>query len=80
VVSPSIAQRPLLVFWATDRAVRGHPPMRERSDGPNAETRRKISLQHSVAAAFLHGADGLAQYEVDCVADAAVRAARKGCL
>jgi 2-methylcitrate dehydratase PrpD len=35
-----------------------------------------VSLQHSVAAALLFGAAGLAQYEDDCVADAAVRALR----
>jgi 2-methylcitrate dehydratase PrpD len=36
----------------------------------------RVSLQHSVAAAFLLGAAGLAQYEDDCVADAVVRALR----
>ena len=58
--------------------VRGHPLMRERTDRPNVETGRdaKVSLQHSVAAAFLFGAAGLAQYEDDCVADSAVRALR----
>ena len=58
--------------------VRGHPLMRERTDRPNVETGRdaKVSLQHSVAAAFIFGAAGLAQYEDDCVADAAVRALR----
>ena len=64
---------------AIDRVVvRGHPLMRERTDRPNVETGRdaKVSLQHSVAAAFLFGAAGLAQYEDDCVADPAVRALR----
>jgi len=64
---------------AIDRVVvRGHPLMRERTDRPNVETGRdaKVSLQHSVAAAFLFGAAGLAQYEDDCVADATVRALR----
>ena len=64
---------------AIDRVVvRGHPLMRERTDRPNVETGRdaKVSLQHSVAAAFLFGAAGLAQYEDDCVTDAAVRALR----
>jgi 2-methylcitrate dehydratase PrpD len=58
--------------------VRGHPLMRERTDRPNAANGRdaKVSLQHSVAVAFLFGAAGLAQYEDDCVADAAVRALR----
>ena len=64
---------------AIDRiAVCGHPLMRERTDRPNVETGRdaKVSLQHSVAAAFLFGAAGLAQYEDDCVADPAVGALR----
>ena len=58
--------------------VRGHPLMRERTDRPNVATGRdaKVSLQHSVAAAFLFGAAGLAQYEDDCVADPSVRALR----
>src|SRR4029077_19958453 len=48
--------------------VRGHPLMRERTDRPNVANGRdaKVSLQHSVAAAFLFGAAGLAQYEDDC--------------
>ena len=64
---------------AIDRVVvRGHPLMRERTDRPNVENRRdaRVSLQHSVAAAFLFGAAGLAQYEDDCIADPAVRALR----
>ena len=64
---------------AIDRVVvRGHPLMRERTDRSHVETGRdaRVSLQHSVAAAFLFGAAGLAQYEDDCVADAAVRALR----
>jgi 2-methylcitrate dehydratase PrpD len=64
---------------AIDRIiVRGHPLMRERTDRPHVETGRdaKVSLQHSVAAAFLFGAAGLAQYEEDCVADENVRALR----
>jgi 2-methylcitrate dehydratase PrpD len=58
--------------------VRGHPLMRERTDRPNVKTGRdaRVSLQHTVAAAFLFGAAGLAQYEDDCVADPAVRALR----
>jgi 2-methylcitrate dehydratase PrpD len=50
---------------AIDRIlVRGHPLMRERTDRPNVETGRdaKVSLQDSVAATFLFGAAGLAQY------------------
>ena len=64
---------------AIDRVVvRGHPLMRERTDRPNVETGRdaKVSLQHSVAAAFLFGAAGLAEYEDNCVADPSVRALR----
>ncbi len=58
--------------------VRGHPLVRERTDRPNIATGRdaKVSLQHTVAAAFLFGAAGLAQYEDACVADAAVGALR----
>jgi len=58
--------------------VRGHPLLRERADRPAVETGReaKVSIQHSVAAALLHGAAGLAQYEDACVADPAVRALR----
>jgi len=64
---------------AIDRVVvRGHPLLRERTDRPNVENGRdaKVSLQHSVAAAFLFGAAGLAQYEDDCIADPALRALR----
>ena len=52
--------------------------MRERTDRPNVETGRdaRVSLQHTVAAAFLFGAAGLAQYEDDCVAGPAVGALR----
>jgi 2-methylcitrate dehydratase PrpD len=64
---------------AIDRiVVRGHPLMRERTDRPNIANGRdaKVSLQHSVAAAFIYGAAGLAQYEDACVADAAISALR----
>ena len=59
-------------------AVRGHPLLRERADRPDVETGReaKVSVQHSVAAALLDGAAGLAQYEDARVADPAVRALR----
>ena len=58
--------------------VRGHPLLRERADRPAVETGReaKVSIQHSVAAAMLQGAAGLAQYDDRCVADPAVRAFR----
>jgi 2-methylcitrate dehydratase PrpD len=67
------------VMEAIDRVVvRGHPLMRERTDRLNVANGRdaKVSLQHSVAAAFLFGAAGLAQYEDGCVADATVGALR----
>jgi 2-methylcitrate dehydratase PrpD len=58
--------------------VRGHPLMRERTDRPDVADGRsaRVSLQHSVAVAFLFGAAGLAQYEDACVADPAVRGLR----
>ena len=58
--------------------VRGHPLMRERADRPAVETGReaKVSIQHSVAVAFLDGAAGLVQYADRRVADPAVRALR----
>jgi len=64
---------------AIDRiVVRGHPLIRERTDRPNIENGRdaKVSLQHSVAVAFISGEAGLAQYKDDCITDAAVRALR----
>ena len=64
---------------AIDRVVvRGHPLMRERTDRPDVATGRdaRVSLQHSVAASFLFGAAGLAQYESACVANPDVRALR----
>ncbi len=56
--------------------VRGHSLLLERTDRPVVHTGRdaKVSLQHSVAVAFLFGAAGLPQYEDACVADPAVRA------
>lgn len=59
-------------------AVRGHPLLLERTDRPVVASGReaKVSLQHSVAAAVLFGAAGLAQYSEECVADPAVRALR----
>jgi 2-methylcitrate dehydratase PrpD len=58
--------------------VRGHPLLLERADRPAVETGReaKVSIQHSVAVAFLDGAAGLAQYADRRVADPAVRALR----
>ena len=54
--------------------VRGHPLLRMRTDRPNVTNGReaKVSLQHSVAVAFLYGAAGLAQYTDHSVAEPAV--------
>jgi 2-methylcitrate dehydratase PrpD len=54
--------------------VRGHPLLRMRTDRPDVTTGRaaKVSLQHSVAVAFLYGAAGLAQYADACVVEPAV--------
>jgi 2-methylcitrate dehydratase PrpD len=54
--------------------VKGHPLLRIRTDRPDPKTGReaKVSLQHSVAVAFLYGAAGLAQYADACVAEPAV--------
>jgi 2-methylcitrate dehydratase PrpD len=58
--------------------VRGHPLLRERTDRPLVSTGRdaKVSLQHSIAVALLHGAAGLAQYTDGAAADAATQAFR----
>jgi 2-methylcitrate dehydratase PrpD len=54
--------------------VRGHPLLRIRTDRPDARTGReaKVSVQHSVAVAFLYGAAGLAQFTDACVSEPAV--------
>jgi 2-methylcitrate dehydratase PrpD len=54
--------------------VRGHPLLRMRADRPDVTSGReaKVSVQHSVAVAFLYGAAGLAQYTDQCVAEPAV--------
>ncbi|HXW27082.1 MAG TPA: MmgE/PrpD family protein [Xanthobacteraceae bacterium] len=59
--------------------VQGHPLLRERADRPNVTTGREaqVSLQHSVAVAFLFGAAGVAQYTDACVNDPAVLALRR---
>jgi 2-methylcitrate dehydratase PrpD len=58
--------------------VRGHPLLRERADRPHVTEGReaRVSLQHSVAVAFLDGAAGSRQYTDACVADPAVQALR----
>ncbi len=54
--------------------VKGHPLLRIRTDRPDPKTGReaKVSVQHSVAVAFLYGAAGLAQYADACVVEPAV--------
>ena len=58
--------------------VKGHPLLRERADRPNVTTGREaqVSLQHSVAVAFLYGAAGVKEYSDACVNDPAVLALR----
>jgi 2-methylcitrate dehydratase PrpD len=54
--------------------VRGHPLLRMRTDRPEVRSGReaKVSIQHSVAVAFLYGVAGLAQYADECVVEPAV--------
>ena len=58
--------------------VKGHPLLRERADRPNVTTGREaqVSLQHSVAVAFLYGAASVKEYSDACVNDPAVLALR----
>jgi 2-methylcitrate dehydratase PrpD len=58
--------------------VKGHPLLRERADRPNVTTgvEAQVSLQHSVAVAFLYGAAGVKEYTDACVNDPAVLALR----
>jgi 2-methylcitrate dehydratase PrpD len=58
--------------------VKGHPLLRERADRPNVTTgvEAQVSLQHSVAVAFLYGAAGVKEYSDACVNDPAVLALR----
>ena len=57
---------------------KGHPLLRERADRPNVTTGREaqVSLQHSVAVAFLYGAASVKEYSDACVNDPAVLALR----
>jgi 2-methylcitrate dehydratase PrpD len=59
--------------------VKGHPLLRERADRPNVTAGREaqVSLQHSVAVAFLYGAAGVKEYSDACVNDPAVLALRR---
>jgi 2-methylcitrate dehydratase PrpD len=54
--------------------VRGHPLLRIRTDRPDVTAGRaaKVSVQHSVAVAFIYGSAGLAQYTDQCVSEPAV--------
>jgi 2-methylcitrate dehydratase PrpD len=54
--------------------VKGHPLLRMRADRPNVTSGReaKVSIQHSVAVAFLYGTAGPTQYTDQCVAEPAV--------
>ena len=58
--------------------VKGHPLLRERADRPHVTTgvEAQVSLQHSVAVAFLYGAAGVKEYSDACVNDPAVLALR----
>jgi len=51
--------------------VRGHPLLRIRTDRPDVTNGRaaKVSVQHSVAVAFIYGTAGLAQYADECVGE-----------
>ncbi len=59
--------------------VKGHPLLRERADRPDVTIGREaqISLQHSVAVAFLRGAAGVREYTDACVNNPAVLALRR---
>ena len=54
--------------------MRGHPLLRIRTDRPDVTAGRaaKVSVQHSVAVAFIYGTAGLAQYTDQCVSEPAV--------
>ncbi|MBV9860715.1 MAG: MmgE/PrpD family protein [Alphaproteobacteria bacterium] len=56
--------------------VRGHQLLLERTDRPQITSGRdaKVSLQHAVAAAFVHGAAGIAQFSDASVAEPAIGA------
>jgi 2-methylcitrate dehydratase PrpD len=54
--------------------IRGHPLLRIRTDRPDVASGRaaKVSVQHSVAVAFIYGAADLAQYADQCVSEPTV--------
>jgi 2-methylcitrate dehydratase PrpD len=56
--------------------VRGNPLLRQRTDRPRPRSGREaqVSLQHTAAVCFLHGAAGLREYGDACAAEPAVLA------
>jgi 2-methylcitrate dehydratase PrpD len=73
------AQNPGLQLDAiTDITVEGHSLLGERTDRPAVTTGREaqVSVQHSVAVAFIHGLAGVAQFEDAMVGSADVLALR----
>jgi 2-methylcitrate dehydratase PrpD len=80
VIDACLELRPKVDPQRIDRIlVKGHPLLRERADRPAVTTGREaqVSLQHSVAVAFLYGAAGVEQYTDACVNDPAVLALRR---
>ena len=59
--------------------VRGHPLLRIRTDRPDVTSSRaaKVSVQHSVAVAFVYGTVGLPQYADQCVGEPVVLELRR---
>ena len=59
--------------------VRGHPLLRIRTDRPDVTGGRaaKVSVQHSVAVAFIYGAAGLSQYADQCIGEPTVLELRR---
>jgi 2-methylcitrate dehydratase PrpD len=65
---------------AVERVVlRGNPLLSDRTDRPDISTGREsqVSVQHSVAAALVHGKAGLAQFTDACARDGAVLEMRR---
>jgi 2-methylcitrate dehydratase PrpD len=57
----------------------GHPLLRIRTDRPDVTNGRaaKVSVQHSVAVAFIYGAAGLPQYDDQCIGEPTVLQLRR---
>jgi 2-methylcitrate dehydratase PrpD len=80
VIDACLELRPKLGERRIDRIlVKGHPLLRERADRPDVTTGREaqVSVQHSVAVAFLYGAAGVKQYTDACVNEPVVLALRR---